>query len=145
MGDDYSRVFNSQPTSQRRSVAVARPSAKSAPRTAPSALAKPIDVAPEPVASGPAPLTKAPAVSLAGKSESELRALLGSPSSEEDRPPGKVWRYRDGRCSLDVQLYPDVRTKQFGTLAYEVSSDDNTDEGKRLCLAEFQSRVQAGR
>ena len=57
-------------------------------------------------------------------------------------PPGKRWRYRDGQCTLDVQLYPDVQTKQFGTLAYEVKSDDNTDEGKRVCLAQLQSRAQ---
>jgi glucose/arabinose dehydrogenase len=83
------------------------------------------------------------AVTLSGKSEAELRDMLGTPTSEEDRPPGKRWRYRDGQCTLDVQLYPDVQTKQFGTLAYEVKSDDNTDEGKRLCLAQIQSRVQA--
>jgi hypothetical protein len=85
----------------------------------------------------------APAVTLTGKSDNEVRALLGAPTSEEERPPGKRWRYRDGQCTLDVQLYPDVQTKQFGTLAYEVKSDDNTDEGKRLCLAQIQSRVQA--
>jgi hypothetical protein len=82
------------------------------------------------------------ALSLVGKSETELRAMLGSPTSEEDRPPGKRWRYRDGQCTLDVQLYPDVKTKQFGTLAYEVKSDDNTDEGNRVCLAQLQSRAQ---
>ena len=87
--------------------------------------------------------TGGPALSLAGKSETELRAMLGAPTSEEDRPPGKRWRYRDGQCTLDVQLYPDVQTKQFGTLAYEVKSDDNTDEGKRVCLAQLQSRAQA--
>jgi hypothetical protein len=82
-------------------------------------------------------------VVLSGKSENEIRAMLGTPTSEEERSPGKRWRYRDGQCTLDVQLYPDVQTKQFGTLAYEVKSDDNSDEGKRLCLAQFQSRVQA--
>ncbi|MCC2690472.1 MAG: hypothetical protein K0S21_3275 [Rhizobiaceae bacterium] len=71
--------------------------------------------------------------------------MLGAPTSEEDRPPGKRWRYRDGQCTLDVQLYPDVQTKQFGTLAYEVKSDDNTDEGKRVCLAQLQSRAQTRR
>ena len=86
-----------------------------------------------------------PALSLAGKSETELRAMLGAPTSEEDRPPGKRWRYRDGQCTLDVQLYPDVQTKRFGTLAYEVKSDDNTDEGKRVCLAQLQSRAQTRR
>ncbi len=80
-------------------------------------------------------------VNLVGKSENELRALLGPPTKEEDRPPGKTWRYRDGQCTLDVQLYPDVQTRQFGTLGYEVKSDDNTDEGKRVCLAQLRSRT----
>ncbi len=68
--------------------------------------------------------------------------MLGAPTSEEDRPPGKLWRYRDGQCTLVVQLYPDVHTKQFGTLGYEVKSDDNTDEGKRVCATQLQSRAQ---
>ena len=78
-----------------------------------------------------------------GKSETELRAVLGAPTSEEERPPGKLWRYRDGQCTLVVQLYPDIKTKQYDTLAYEVKSDDNTDEGKRVCLAQLQSRASA--
>jgi hypothetical protein len=85
----------------------------------------------------PAPL------SLIGKSEGEVRALLGPPTSVEERAPGKTWHYRDGQCSADVQLYPDVQTRQFGTLAYEVKSDDNTDEGRRGCVAQFSSRAQS--
>jgi len=84
-------------------------------------------------------------INLAGKSEHDIRALLGPPTTEENNAPGKTWRYRDGRCSLDVQLYPDVKTHQYGTLEYEVKSDDNTNEGKRLCLGQFQSRNQAKR
>lgn len=87
---------------------------------------------------------EAPAPALTGYREAQLRALLGPPSSVEDRPPGKQWRYRDGKCTLDVQLYPDVETKQYGTLSYKVKSDDDTDEGRRLCLAQLQSRIQAG-
>jgi hypothetical protein len=82
-------------------------------------------------------------VRLVGLGEQELRELLGPPAAEEERPPGKVWHYRKGRCTLDVSLYPDVQTRKFGTLTYEVKSDDNTDEGKRICLAELQSRGQA--
>lgn len=159
MGDDYSRALSSQPTSQNRSYAAARPA--QAPSTRPPAVsaAKPkpgvsssTPASPDSSAATDAtdnlpapPPAPGPAVQLAGKSENELRALLGSPTNEEDRPPGKRWRYRDGQCTLDVQLYPDVRTKQFGTLAYEVKSDDNTDEGRRHCLAQLQSRVQARR
>jgi len=82
------------------------------------------------------------AVDIRGKSETEVRSLLGPPTSEEDRAPGKTWHYRDGRCLVDVQLYPDVQTKQFGTLAYEVKSNDGTDEGKHLCMAQLQSRLR---
>jgi hypothetical protein len=97
------------------------------------------------VAVAPAPAVEAPTPVLTGYRESELRALLGPPTSEEAHSPGKQWRYRIGTCTLDIQLYPDVETKQYGTLAYKVKSDDNTDEGRRLCLAQLQSRLQAGR
>jgi hypothetical protein len=82
-------------------------------------------------------------INLVGKSESEVRTLLGPPNSEEERAPGKTWHYRDGQCAVDVHLYPDVQTRQFGTLAYEVKSDVNTDEGKRSCLAHLRSRNEA--
>jgi len=98
-----------------------------------------------PVDAAAAPPKESPPVDLAGASETKLRALLGAPRSEEDHPPGKRWQYRDGKCTLDIQLYPDVQTKQLGTLAYKVKSDDNTDEGRRLCLAQLQSRLQARR
>jgi glucose/arabinose dehydrogenase len=144
MRDDFNRLTSSQAAAQkaqpaRSTNAPARPRPAPATPTSQEASAAPsAPVSDEP----PASVIAAPAVSLAGKSEIELRAMLGAPTSEEDRPPGKRWRYRDGQCTLDVQLYPDVQTKQFGTLAYEVKSDDNSDEGKRLCLAQLQSRAQ---
>jgi hypothetical protein len=151
MRDDFVRLTSSQP------IAVQKPPAKStasqsgpAPRGVPEATATSnstdTPTAAAAVMSDETPanaLPAPPAIALAGKSEQEVRAMLGAPTSEEDRPPGKRWRYRDGRCTLDVQLYPDVHTKQFGTLAYEVKSDDNTDEGKRLCLVQLQSRFQS--
>ena len=84
-----------------------------------------------------------PPVNLVGLGEQQLRELLGPPASEEERPPGKVWRYGKGGCNLNVSLYPDVQSRKFGTLTYEVKSDDNTDEGKRACLADIQPRGQA--
>ena len=144
MGNDFARLTSPQPPSAqpKKKPAAAGSAATASPRRLP--LPKSPPSATETAAAAPAPRSSdAPAVTFAGKSESEIRAMLGTPTSEEERPPGKRWRYRDGQCTLDVQLYPDVQTKQFGTLAYEVKSDDNTDEGKRLCLAQFQSRVQA--
>src|SRR6185295_19434349 len=150
MRDDFSRLTSSQPTAQ-KSQPAKNVASTNRPRTTPTTSPSPD----APIAAAPATAsdqppsrpaaTGGPALLLAGKSETELRAMLGAPTSEEDRPPGKRWRYRDGQCTLDVQLYPDVQTKQFGTLAYEVKSDDNTDEGKRVCVAQFQSRAQPRR
>jgi hypothetical protein len=155
MRDDLLRLTSSQPTAQKSQSAKSGVSTR--PRTTPPASttdaaavaatvtsdeppARPAATADEQPARPAA--TASPALSLIGKSETELRGVLGAPTSEEDRPPGKLWRYRDGQCTLDVQLYPDVQTKQFGILAYDVKSDDNTDEGKRVCAAQLQSRAQ---
>jgi len=159
MRDDLVKLTSAQPTAQKSQPAK---STSTRPRaTPPGSATDAAAVAPPPPSDEPLvfPAAKAaseepparpaaagsPAFSLTGKSETELRATLGAPTSEEERPPGKLWRYRDGQCTLVVQLYPDVRTKQFGTLAYEVRSDDNTDEGKRVCMAQLQSRTQAPR
>jgi hypothetical protein len=108
----------------------------------PADPAKPDDPKSDPQQQQAAAATPAPPVTLVGKSEGQVRAMLGPPTSVEERAPGKTWHYRDGRCSVDVQLYPDVQTRQFGTLAYEVKSDDNSDEGRRDCLAKLRTRAQ---
>lgn len=125
----------------------AAPVRKAAPQPVAAARpAKPVSAAAAvDVAAAPATGAETPPPVLTGYRESQLRALLGPPTSMEDRPPGKQWRYRTGKCTLDVQLYPDVETKQYGTLSYKVKSDDDTDEGRRFCLAQLQSRIQSGR
>lgn len=80
---------------------------------------------------------------LVGLDEAQLRAKLGPPTSEEDRAPGKVWRYRDGACTVDLDLYPDVETRVYRALAYEVISDDGSHEKKHRCLAKLASRSHA--
>jgi hypothetical protein len=162
--DDLSRALASPPTPQSRNVAAARPAAKTKttsvedvkPNTPepPSATfvetAKPSTLEPSPAASGAAanPPTRSPpnelAVQLVGKSENELRTLLGPPAEELHQPPGKRWVYRDGQCTLYIQLFPEIPTKQFGALSYAVKSDNDTDEGRRLCSAQFQSRFRSG-
>ena len=159
MRDDFLKLTSSQPAAQKSKPAKSSPTQ---PRATP--LASTTDVAavvpPPPsdeplifptatAASDELPARPAPAgtpaFSLSGKSETELRATLGAPTSEEERPPGKLWLYRDGQCTLDVQLYPDVQTKQFRVLAYQIRSYDSTDEGKRMCTAQMQSRAPAAR
>ncbi|WP_428686044.1 hypothetical protein [Reyranella sp.] len=142
--DDFASLTAPKPP------APAAPVRKATPAPQPVAAARPAKptavVAPEAaIEVAPGPAVDAPPPVLTGYRESELRALFGPPTSEEDRPPGKQWRYRNGRCTLDIQLYPDVETKQYGTLSYKVKSDDDTDEGRRFCLAQLQSRLPAGR
>ncbi len=128
-------LSRSQPVSTPRAVSMAATANKSASVTATTA---------EPTKQNlPKDTANAVPINLVGKSEGEVRHMLGPPTSEEERAPGKTWHYRDGQCAVDVHLYPDVQTRQFGTLAYEVKSDDSTDEGKRNCLAHLQSRSQA--
>jgi hypothetical protein len=144
--DNFSRALSSPPTPERPKVATPKPVAK--PEATSIESTKPITPEPSPAATEaaatpPVPTPpKEPAVQFAGKSENELRAMLGPPTEELKQPPGKRWLYRDGQCTLYVQLFPDIRTKEFGSLSSAVTSDDGTDEGKRVCLAQFQSRVE---
>ena len=133
---DLNRLTSSNPFATRSAQASATPTA--------AAMAVPPRQPPrQPPPTEAAASVPPAAVSFTGKSEQELQALLGPPTNVEERAPGKIWRYRDRQCTLDVQLFPDVQTRQFGTLAYEVKSDVNTDEGNRACLAQFQSRARA--
>ena len=156
MRGDLLRLTSSQATAQKSQPAktVTRPrtappaSTIDAPAVAATATSEELPSVPAVAAASDEPparraATGGPGLSLIGKSEAELRAMLGAPTSEEDRPPGKRWRYRDGQCTLVLQLYPDIKTRQFGTLGYEVTSDDNTNEGKRVCMAQLQTRAQA--
>jgi hypothetical protein len=77
---------------------------------------------------------------LIGLEESDVVALLGAPNSQHDQAPGKSWVYDNGRCTLDLSFYLDVQSRVFRTLAYEVTSHDNSAERRRLCVAELQSR-----
>jgi hypothetical protein len=143
---DLDRITSSNPFSPQPSRATTAPARPAAPAVASAKPSSPsADLAlKQPVKADPTGEKVPPStVNFIGKSESQLRDLLGPPTTVEERPPGKVWRYREGQCTLDVQLYPDVQTRQFGTLAYEVKSDDNTDEGNRACLVQLRSRAQS--
>src|SRR5262245_4793689 len=145
--DNFSRALSSPRTPSPPKVATPKPVAK--PEATSVESAKPSILEPSPAATDAAATPPAatspnqPAVQFAGKSENELRALLGPPTEELKQPRGKRWIYRDGQCTLYVQLFPDIQTREFGSLSYAVKSDNDTDEGKRFCLAQFQSRVQA--
>jgi hypothetical protein len=142
---DFKRVIHGDTSTSSRS-APAAPSARAVAKPAPASVttaATPEVRMEEPRPEPPRETAAASAtgnLNLVGKSEGQVRTLLGPPTSIEERAPGKTWHYRDGSCSVDVRLYPDVQTRQFGTLSYEVRSNDNSDEGRRNCMARFRSR-----
>ncbi|MEA1652683.1 hypothetical protein UAJ10_27180 [Nitrospirillum sp. BR 11164] len=82
-------------------------------------------------------------VDLVGMDESQLQALMGPPSSQQDLSPGKEWLYRHGTCTVDLTLYPDIKTQAYRVLSYEVTSDNDTGDRKRYCLADLRSVAQA--
>jgi hypothetical protein len=74
---------------------------------------------------------------LVGLDESEVQSVLGAPMLQEDRAPTKLWVFRNHSCTLNITLYPDVKTRQFHALSYEVISDVHTPERTRQCVAEL--------
>jgi hypothetical protein len=82
---------------------------------------------------------------LVGLTEPEMTLLLGVPSAKESSGPGRRWVYRNGSCVLTVAFYADVETRIFRSLSYEVRNDDNSDQGRRNCMAELERRIGTGR
>jgi hypothetical protein len=78
---------------------------------------------------------------LIGLDESGIRTALGDPTSREDHAPTKRWVYRLKQCTMNVTFYPEVETRQFHALNYEVNSDDGSAKRQQSCVAEFSSRL----
>jgi len=125
-----------------------RPDQDSAVRTNASA-ATTVAMAPEPMP--PHPKKKAPSAAvlrpqiddLIGWNESEIKTVFGTPAVQEDHAPTKQMVYHAKKCTMNVTLYPEVETKQFHVLNYEVNSDDGSAKRQQVCVAEFSSRLPA--
>ncbi len=80
---------------------------------------------------------------LIGLDEAGIKTALGAPAAEEDHAPTKRWIYHARQCTMDVTFYPEVETRQFHALNYEVNSDDGSAKRQQACVAEFTSRLPA--
>jgi hypothetical protein len=78
---------------------------------------------------------------LIGWNETEIRTVFGAPAAQEDHAPTKRWVYHDRQCTLNVTLYPEVETRQFQALNYEVNADDGSAKRQQACIAEFSARL----
>lgn len=78
---------------------------------------------------------------IVGLNEAEIRGAFGVPAEQEDHAPTKFWVYRTRQCTLNVTLYPEVETRQFHALNYEIVSDDGSAKRQQACAAEFSSHL----
>lgn len=72
-----------------------------------------------------------------GMDEGRIKAVLGPPNASQDEAPGRLLSFRRRECVLNLTLYPDVETRVFRTLSYEVTSDDHDTRSTALCHARF--------
>jgi hypothetical protein len=79
---------------------------------------------------------------LIGLDEASLRSVLGDPAAIEDTAPSKLWVYRRRQCTMNVTLYPDVETKKFHALNYEVNGNDGSAR-QQQCVTQFSSQLAA--
>jgi hypothetical protein len=79
---------------------------------------------------------------LIGLDEASLRSLLGQPAATEEAAPSKLWIYRRRQCTMNITLYPDVETRKFYALNYEVSGNDGSTR-QQQCITQFSSQLAA--
>jgi hypothetical protein len=108
----------------------------------------PVDVAAAPRKS-PKPDAKAMAMAahlkideLIGLDEASLKSVMGEPAAMENTAPSKLWVYRRRQCTMNVTLYPDVETKKFHALNYEVNGNDGSVR-QQQCITQFSSQLAA--
>jgi hypothetical protein len=76
-------------------------------------------------------------LNLVGLDQTQVAKILGPPMAETEKAPGKVWRYWNSRCAVDVSLYLDIQSRAYRVLSYEVTNHDNSTGGRSACLAEL--------
>jgi len=123
----------------------APPKAATAERKAPAAPA-PAPQAALPPAAKPAPPAMPPE-KLIGMDQRAIGELLGPPQFRRADSPAQLWRYRAGRCILDLFLYP-PRDMPRGPLAVshvEARLADGAPAAAPACLDEvLKARASAG-
>jgi len=79
---------------------------------------------------------------IVGLDRREVEARLGPPTTESQRGLGRAMEYRDRHCSIELTLYPEVKSRVYRALAYQVSSNDHTHQSNRACLERFAARIR---
>jgi len=80
---------------------------------------------------------------LIGLDETGIETVFGAPAVQEDHAPTKLWVYHLRQCTMNLTFYPEVETRRFHALNYEVNSDDGSAKRQQACVAQFSSRLSA--
>lgn len=133
-------------TGRTERIPVAEPIAQPAAEPATEPNAEPARQAALPPATKPAPPT-VPPEKLIGMAPQAINKLLGRPQFRRADARAELWRYRAGRCILDLFLYP-PRDAPGGPLAVshvEARLADGAPAATPRCLdAVLKARASAG-
>jgi hypothetical protein len=89
----------------------------------------------------PSPPRKIDPKSLVGKNQSDVRDILGPPTTTQNAAPATIWRYTAQTCSFDVFFYMDLGTNTLRALTYDTKLTEagTNDEATSRCLGAIQS------
>jgi len=78
---------------------------------------------------------------LIGLSFAQMAALLGQPALQEERPPARAWAYNAATCVLTIFFYPDIATREFRALTYELKMESASEAERGRCLRDLRPRL----
>ncbi len=73
---------------------------------------------------------------LIGLDSGRIVALLGPPAAQAEVSPAQVWTYNGKACVLQLFFYPEINTKEFRALTYEMPTGGETEAAREKCLRE---------
>lgn len=76
----------------------------------------------------PAPRKVIDPKAMIGKSDADLREMLGEPNAVEENPPANVWTYALKNCRLSFFLYLNVSSDTYKVLTYDVTPAEAKDK-----------------
>ncbi|SDF62827.1 MULTISPECIES: hypothetical protein [Thalassobaculum] len=80
---------------------------------------------------------------LAGADRPRLQSVLGPADEVRDQPPGEVWIYREGGCSVELYLFPQISASQYAVLGHKFLPSSLGEEERTACLTKLASRTRA--
>lgn len=75
---------------------------------------------------------------LVGKSEDDIRRLIGEPANVREEPPAVVWNYSSAGCGLSVFFYMDMASQTFRALTYDLKPKQPGGLVGGACLASLR-------